>query len=167
MKQYVAALACAAAMYAGAQTNPIPAPADWRAESFVFPLQFAASIPYQGVEYVRFAPSWTRFDSEGGFSYVFLWDVKTQPVTPEDLEDYLEVYFAGLMRNVGLQRKLSDKEIRERIDSAIARLSEEHRAVIILREIDGLEYQEIADTVIIAVEERLHVQLIDDRVLVP
>src|SRR5471030_378221 len=112
MKQYVAALACAAAVCASAQTGPIPAPADWRAESFIFPLQFAPSIPYQGVEYVRFAPSWARFDSEGGFSYVFLWDVKTQPVTPEDLEDHLEAYFTGLMRNVGLQRKLSDKEIK-------------------------------------------------------
>ncbi len=43
--------------------------------------------------------------------------------------------------------RLSDKEIRERIDSAIARLSAEHRAVITLREIDGLEYQEIAEAV--------------------
>lgn len=41
--------------------------------------------------------------------------------------------------------KLSDKEIRARIDSAIERLSPEHRQVIVLREIDGLEYQEIAD----------------------
>ena len=32
--------------------------------------------------------------------------------------------------------KLSDKEIRERIDAAIARLSEEHRTVIVLREIE-------------------------------
>ena len=49
----------------------------------------------------------------------------------------------------GLQpaAKLSDKEIRERIDAAIARLSEEHRTVIVLREIEGLEYQEIAETV--------------------
>jgi hypothetical protein len=112
MKQYVAALACAAAMYATAQTSAIPAPEGWRAESFLFPLQFAPSIPYEGVEYVRFAPTWQRFDSEGGFSYVILWDVKTQPVTPEDLEDYLEVYFTGLMKNVGVQRKLSDKEIK-------------------------------------------------------
>jgi len=112
MKQYVAALACAAAVYASAQTSPIPAPADWRAESFIFPLQFAPSIPYEGVEYVRFAPSWTRFDSEGGFSYVILWDVKTRPVAPEDLEDYLEAYFTGLMRNVGARRELSDKEIK-------------------------------------------------------
>lgn len=41
--------------------------------------------------------------------------------------------------------KLSDQEIRSRIDAAIERLSPEHRQTIILREIDGLEYQEIAD----------------------
>lgn len=40
---------------------------------------------------------------------------------------------------------LSDREIRERIDGAIARLSPEHRAVITLREIEGLDYQEIAE----------------------
>jgi hypothetical protein len=112
MKQYVAALACAAAVCASAQTSPIPAPADWRAESFIFPLQFAPSIPYEGVEYVRFTPSWQRFDTDGGFSYVILWDVKTRPVTPEDLEDYLEAYFAGLMKNVGVKRELSDKEVK-------------------------------------------------------
>jgi hypothetical protein len=112
MKRLLAGLAGAAALCASAQTSPIPAPQDWRTESFTFPLQFAASIPYEGVEYVRFAPSWTRFETENGFSYVILWDVKTMPVTPEDLEDYLEVYFAGLMKNVGLQRKIADKEIK-------------------------------------------------------
>ena len=61
---------------------------------------------------MRFTPSWQRFDSDGGFSYVFLWDVKTRPVTPEDLEDYLEAYFTGLMKNVGVKRELSDKEIK-------------------------------------------------------
>lgn len=43
--------------------------------------------------------------------------------------------------------RLSDREIRERIDAAMEKLSAEHRAVIALREIDGLEYQEIADAV--------------------
>ncbi|MES2568849.1 MAG: sigma-70 family RNA polymerase sigma factor [Verrucomicrobiota bacterium] len=42
--------------------------------------------------------------------------------------------------------KISDKEIRARIDEAILKLSPEHRAVIVLREIDGLDYQEIADS---------------------
>jgi RNA polymerase sigma-70 factor (ECF subfamily) len=41
--------------------------------------------------------------------------------------------------------KLSDKEIRSRVDAAIERLSPEHRQAITLREIEGLEYQEIAD----------------------
>jgi len=41
--------------------------------------------------------------------------------------------------------KLSDKEIRARIDAAIQKLTPEHRAVITLRELDGLDYQEIAD----------------------
>jgi RNA polymerase sigma-70 factor (ECF subfamily) len=41
--------------------------------------------------------------------------------------------------------RISDKEIRERIDEAIAKLSPEHRTAIIMREIDGLEYTEIAE----------------------
>jgi RNA polymerase sigma-70 factor (ECF subfamily) len=41
--------------------------------------------------------------------------------------------------------RISDQEIRPRIDAAIAKLSPEHRAVIIMREIDGLEYSEIAE----------------------
>ncbi len=41
--------------------------------------------------------------------------------------------------------RVSDKEIRARIDEAITRLSPEHRQAILLREIEGLEYQEIAD----------------------
>ncbi|MEO8350535.1 MAG: sigma-70 family RNA polymerase sigma factor [Chthoniobacteraceae bacterium] len=41
--------------------------------------------------------------------------------------------------------RLSDKEIRARIDEAIQRLTPEHREVIVLREIEGLDYQEIAD----------------------
>ena len=41
--------------------------------------------------------------------------------------------------------RMSDKEIRQRIDEAIARLSPEHRTAIVMREIDGLEYTEIAE----------------------
>jgi hypothetical protein len=112
MRRCLAALACAAAVSAPAQTSPIPAPPEWRQESFIFPLLFAPSIPYEGVEHVRFTPSWARFDSEDGFSYVILWDLKARPVTPEDLEDHLETYFTGLMKNVGRQRKLSEHEIK-------------------------------------------------------
>ena len=40
--------------------------------------------------------------------------------------------------------QMADREIRHRIDDALLLLSAEHRAVIVLREIDGLDYQEIA-----------------------
>jgi RNA polymerase sigma-70 factor (ECF subfamily) len=41
--------------------------------------------------------------------------------------------------------RISDNEIRTRIDAAIEKLSPEHRAAIVMREIDGLEYSEIAE----------------------
>ena len=84
----------------------VPIPEGWRAESFPFPLQFAPNIPYEGEELVRFAPEWSRFAAGNGFSYVFAWDVKAKPVAPEDVEDYLETYFDGLMKNVARGRKL-------------------------------------------------------------
>jgi RNA polymerase sigma-70 factor (ECF subfamily) len=43
--------------------------------------------------------------------------------------------------------RLADQEIRVRIDEAIAKLSDEHRAVIVMRELDGMEYHEIADAI--------------------
>ena len=35
--------------------------------------------------------------------------------------------------------------IRDRLEDAIAKLSDEHREVILLREVQGLDYKEIAD----------------------
>ena len=95
-----------AALVLAAAASLINAPEDWRKESFEFPLRFAPSIPYQGTEHVRFHPAWTKFDEEGGFSYVVLWDVKAAPVEPPDIEDHLETYFNGLMSNVARGRDL-------------------------------------------------------------
>jgi RNA polymerase sigma-70 factor, ECF subfamily len=41
-------------------------------------------------------------------------------------------------------RSLVDKEIRARIDEALAELSENHRAVLVMRELEGLSYEEMA-----------------------
>ena len=41
-------------------------------------------------------------------------------------------------------RALADKEIRARIDQALGELSENHRTVIVMRELDGLSYEEMA-----------------------
>ena len=42
-------------------------------------------------------------------------------------------------------QRLQNAEIQARIDSAMAQLSAEHRAIIILREVEGLRYEEIAE----------------------
>jgi RNA polymerase sigma-70 factor (ECF subfamily) len=41
--------------------------------------------------------------------------------------------------------KLEQNEIRQRIDEAIGKLSPEHRAVIVMKEIEDLQYSEIAE----------------------
>ena len=41
-------------------------------------------------------------------------------------------------------RALMDREIRERISTALDSLSENHRAVLVMRELDGLSYEEMA-----------------------
>jgi hypothetical protein len=106
-RRALACLALAAALdAAAAQENIIPAPADWRKESFSFPLRFAPAIPYEGREDLRFSPAWDHFASENGFTYVFVWDLKAVPVTTEDLEDHLEAYFNGLMKGVAPARGL-------------------------------------------------------------
>jgi len=84
----------------------LAAPADWRKESFEFPLPFAPSLPYEGREQVRFPPWWAHFDAEEGFSYVVLWDLKPTLMEAAPLERALAVYFDGLMNNVAIARKI-------------------------------------------------------------
>jgi RNA polymerase sigma-70 factor (ECF subfamily) len=43
-------------------------------------------------------------------------------------------------------RALVDKEIRARIDAALGELSENHRAVVVMRELEGMSYEEMAQT---------------------
>lgn len=105
MTRWLCALAAFFALPAAAE---IAAPETWRKETFRFPLPFAPSIPYEGVEHVRFAPYWSEFASDRGFSYALLWDVKRRPVEAAELERGLLVYFDGLMENVTRGRKIED-----------------------------------------------------------
>jgi RNA polymerase sigma-70 factor (ECF subfamily) len=41
-------------------------------------------------------------------------------------------------------KEVARREIREKIDAALGELSENHRAVLIMREVDGLSYEEMA-----------------------
>jgi hypothetical protein len=106
-----AALALAAILpsVALADRDAIPAPDNWRRESFHFPLAFAPAIGLEGMEHVRFAPGWSDFAAERGFSYVFLWDVKEvagPALTVVGIEFALRVYFDGLMETAATARKL-------------------------------------------------------------
>jgi RNA polymerase sigma-70 factor (ECF subfamily) len=49
---------------------------------------------------------------------------------------------AGPLPHEGMQ----SREIRDRIDAAIAQLSPEHRAVILMKEIEDMQYREIAES---------------------
>lgn len=42
-------------------------------------------------------------------------------------------------------KALTDKELREKIRGALSKLSPVHRAVLVMREVDGLSYQEMAE----------------------
>ncbi len=104
----VALPAAAQAPPPAAPSPPIAAPADWRTETFQFPLAFAPSIPFEGSEHVRFSPQWGKFGADDGFTYVFLWDIKPVPMEAAHLERGLAVYFDGLMENVARARKLEE-----------------------------------------------------------
>ena len=105
MRMRLSILLLVAAIPAAAQ---LVAPDGWRKESFTFPLQFAPTIPYEGTEQVRFAPYWSEFESERGFTYVVLWDVKRRAFEPAEFERSLNVYFDGLMEQVTRGRKIAD-----------------------------------------------------------
>lgn len=74
-------------------------------------------------------------------------------------EDNVESGLAGAVQDVGPQETLLRKEKVRYISRAIDQLSDEHKAVVILREVDGLSYEEISRTVGVSlgtVMSRLH-----------
>ena len=107
--QLLACVACAGLNLNTHAADAIPAPDDWRKETLPFPLEFAPALKYEGVEHVRFAPQWKDFADERGFSYVFVWDVKTSPLGVPELERDLIAYFDGLMNGVAESRKLTKR----------------------------------------------------------
>ena len=60
---------------------------------------------------------------------------------PDDDEPLLPRILGG---NPG--QALMDKQIRHRIDQALDQLSENHRSVLVMRELEGLSYEEMAHT---------------------
>jgi RNA polymerase sigma-70 factor, ECF subfamily len=55
--------------------------------------------------------------------------------------------FVGTTRDLEPHHRSEQEELREALDLAINKLSEKHRTIIILREIDDLSYEEIAEVI--------------------
>jgi hypothetical protein len=74
----------------------------WGIERFPMPIDFAPSIPYKGVEDIRFAPGWGESDSENYWTYAFLWHIEGDPtINAEDINRNLNAYYDGLIsRNI-------------------------------------------------------------------
>ena len=81
------------------------APADWRPETFPFPLAFAPGIDLKGVEELRFAPGLFDPTKEDYYTYTFLWWLEDNPeFTAERLERDLIAYFQGLYMAVSQKK---------------------------------------------------------------
>jgi hypothetical protein len=78
-----------------------PKPDGWKSETIPFPLEFAPTLDYGGLEEIRFAPRFFAPASETYFSYSFAWVLeRPAPIDAERLSRDFETYFAGLSRAV-------------------------------------------------------------------
>jgi hypothetical protein len=86
-------------------------PEGWGVERFLIPIEFAPSIPYKGVEDVRFAPGWGDPKTEDYWSYAFLWYLDEMPITNEiTIQTNLSAYYTGLIgRNIEKRKIPSEK----------------------------------------------------------
>ena len=84
----------------------------WRSEQLSFPIHFAPSINYKGIEEVRFAKGWSAPDSDEFWTYTFLWYLDEDPkITASAIEDDIEAYFNGLMNLVSKESDIPDSNV--------------------------------------------------------
>lgn len=75
---------------------------NWGIERFPFPIDFAPSIKYTGVEDIRFTKGWSDQKSPDYWSYAFLWLLDNSPVQNiAVIQKNLNAYYDGLIaRNI-------------------------------------------------------------------
>jgi hypothetical protein len=92
-----------------AQSKPqiLSEPANWQFEQFPLAPSFAPTIPYKGLEELRFSPNMFTKDAVGYFTYAFAARLdNTKSVAQADIKNYLLVYFKGLCSSTARDRKL-------------------------------------------------------------
>jgi hypothetical protein len=89
----------------------LPVPKGWTTELFMIPISFAPSIPYKGIEDIRFAPGWGNAQSNEYWAYAFLWSLEGTPeINAEIIQRNLSAYYAGLIAsNIESRKILAEK----------------------------------------------------------
>ncbi|MEI6455780.1 MAG: hypothetical protein WCO93_05790 [bacterium] len=84
-----------------------PLPEKWKKEVILFPLDFAPTLQYPGVEEVHFTPGWMSDSiSEQRWSYLFYWKLDTLlNADTKQLKTDLLAYFNGLTTSVYTKTK--------------------------------------------------------------
>ncbi len=107
-------------------------PADWRAERFEFPLEFAPDIALEGIEELRFAPGMFEPGSPTHWTYLFGLDLRGPDGAELDvdaafLEDFLLRYYRGLCGSVAGARglELDVERVRAEVTGGGARFQAE------------------------------------------
>jgi hypothetical protein len=82
----------------------------WDVERFLIPISFAPSIPYKGVEDIRFTPGWAKKTTNEYWSYAFLWYLDGTPAwDAKTIENNLIAYYTGLTKVNSDSSKIADK----------------------------------------------------------
>jgi hypothetical protein len=82
----------------------------WDVERFLIPISFAPSIPYKGVEDIRFTPGWAKKATNEYWSYAFLWYLDGTPTfDAKTIENNLSAYYTGLIKVNSDSGKIADK----------------------------------------------------------
>jgi len=90
----------------------LSAPQGWDVERFAIPIEFAPTIPYKGVEDVRFTPGWGNARSNEYWSYAFLWYLEGKPeMNSQIIEKNLNAYYTGLISRNIEPRKIPKEKV--------------------------------------------------------
>ena len=82
----------------------------WDVERFLIPISFAPSIPYKGVEDIRFTPGWAKKTTNEYWSYAFLWYLYGTPTfDAKTIENNLKAYYTGLIKVNSDSAKIAEK----------------------------------------------------------
>ncbi|HTL08822.1 MAG TPA: hypothetical protein VL307_11210 [Chitinophagaceae bacterium] len=123
MKNYLLLLFCLFTLETFGQPKPdfdgktweapylLEMPQGWDIERFLIPIEFAPSIPYKGIEDIRFTPGWGNVKSNEYWTYGFLWYLDNKPqMTATIVASNLRAYYSGLVgRNISSRKIPSDK----------------------------------------------------------